>query len=164
MRRPIELRPPQVEDAEHVWALVRDTGVLDLNSSYLYLLLCAHHASTCAVALEGDALVGFVSGYRLPDHPDTWFLWQVGVAEAARGRGLATRLVHEVLDRPAHADVRWLHTTVAPSNTASRALFDGVARALETDLRVEDGFGPHLFPDAHEAEELLVLGPFDRST
>lgn len=159
----VDLRPPTVEDAAAIWQLVRDTGVLDVNSSYLYLLLTAHHAPTCGVAVQGDQLLGFVSGYRLPTQPDTYFLWQIGVAEAGRGQGLATRLALEVLRRPAQADVRYLETTVSPSNTASRALFDGLARRLDTALTVSEGFGPHLFPTEHEAEELLRIGPFTAS-
>ena len=52
-REAIVYRPPSVEEGTAVWQLIRDAGVLDLNFTYCYLLLCKHFSETCAVAEDG---------------------------------------------------------------------------------------------------------------
>ena len=52
--------------------------------------------------------------------------------------------------------VTWVETTVSPSNRPSRALFESLARRLDTALEEEPCFGEELFPpDGHEAEPRL---------
>ncbi len=83
---------------------------------------------------------------------------------SARGQGLAGRLAHFVLNTQAPHGVRYLETTVTQSNTASRALFAGIARRLDTELKESELFTTALFPgDDHEAEPLLRIGPFDEA-
>lgn len=148
--------------------LVRDTGVLDVNSVYAYLLVGEHYSHTSVIAEVGDQLAGFISAYCPPNKPDTVFVWQVGVAEAGRGRGLATRMLLEILQRPACDHVEFLDTTISPSNEASKGLFRGLARKLDTECEESELFGCHLFGDhddedeSHEAEILFRIGPFDR--
>jgi L-2,4-diaminobutyric acid acetyltransferase len=154
----MKIRRPCAEDGARIWRLVESSGVLDCNSAYVYLLLCTHFADTCAVAEDDGKLLGFVTGYRLPDKPDTWFVWQVGVGSAARGRGLGKRLLRAVLTR--HDDIRAIEATVSPSNRASRALFGSLAREFGAPLREGIGFASPLFPDSHEDEPVLRIGPF----
>ncbi len=154
----LTLRPPTVEDGAAIHALVEATGVLDVNSQYAYVLIGAHHSATSVVAEEEGHLLGFIYGYRLPDRPDTLFVWQVGVDDAARGRGLATRMLKWLVER---LGVTYLETTVTPSNTPSRRLFRGFAEKLGADCEVTEGFPSNLFSGTdHEPEELFRIGPF----
>lgn len=161
---PVCFRHPKVDDGAAIWQLVVDAGTLDCNSSYLYLLLCRDFADCCAVAEANGQLQGFTTGFRSAARPDVWFLWQVGVAASARGQKLAGRMAHFILNAQAPKGVRFLETTVAPSNVASRALFDGIARRLETELAESRLFTQLQFPvgeGEHEDEPLLRIGPFD---
>ncbi len=159
------LRAPQVADGAAVHRLIAACPPLDVNSSYAYLLLCIHFAATSVVAETTDErIVGFLSGYRIPDRPDTLFVWQVAVHADARGQGLAGRMLADVLARPAPPPVAWLETTVSPDNAPSRALFAKLARQRGAELTVSDFFRPEDFPDAHAAEELLRIGPLDGPT
>lgn len=149
-------------DGAAIWRLVRDAGVLDLNSEYAYLLIGEHFAPTSVVAeLDGEC-VGFISAYCPPHKDQTVFVWQVGVAKAGRGRGIATRMLIEILNRPACEHARHLETTVGPTNNASAALFRGLARRLHTSVSEHELFGREMFPDpdAHEPEILFRIGPF----
>lgn len=141
-----------------MWSLVRASRVLDLNSPYAYLLVCSHFAATSAVAERAGALVGFVAAYAPPGRPDTLFVWQIGVAEAARGCGLATRLLRHAVDS---AGYRYLEATITASNRASWALFQGFARRRAAAFRETAGFAATHFPQglAHEAETLVRIGP-----
>ena len=64
--------------------LVADTGVLDLNSTYTYLLMATDFAATSIVADRDGDLCGLVTGYHPPTRPEVLFVWQVAVAVAAR--------------------------------------------------------------------------------
>lgn len=161
-----EVRPPRPEDARDITELVRRVSKLDANSPYAYLLLCSHFADTGLVRREDGRLVAFVLGYRPPEQPDTYFLWQVGVDPACRGRGLAGRMVTRLLRRLEGRGVRFLEATVTPSNEASAALFRGVARRLEAPCEERTCFAKELFPpgDAHEDEILFRVGPWAPAT
>lgn len=159
------LRQPGLDDGAAMWRLVKETGVLDLNSAYAYLLVAEHFGPTSVVADIDGEIVGFVSAYCPPHKPETVFVWQVGVAEAGRGCGLATRMLFDVIERPACRErgVRYLDTTIGPSNEASMALFRGFARKLGVEVTETELFGREHFPDpeAHEPEILFRIGPFD---
>jgi len=109
-------------------------------------------------------VVGFVSGYRPPDDPGTLFVWQVAVDAVARGQGLAQRLILDILCRAPCAEVERVHTTVTPSNRASRAMFERLATTLHAPIDVRPHFDRHLhLAGRNETEELFAIGPFDRS-
>ena len=157
-------RAPAVSDGAALWSLARDSGVLEVNSPYSYLLLSEHFADTCVVAERESAPVGFVSAFVSPAAADTVFVWQVGVAAAERGQGVACKLLLQLLARPKCRRVRRLEATVTPSNAASRALFESVARELGVPFSVYPGYGPELFPGSgHEREELIRIGPLPRA-
>ncbi|MCO5120077.1 MAG: diaminobutyrate acetyltransferase [Burkholderiaceae bacterium] len=141
--------------------LVAACPPLDRNSLYANLLQCSHFAPTCALALQGDEAVGWVSGYIPPSTPATWFLWQVAIAPSMRGQGLAQRLIADILARPACAGVRFLETTITPDNEASWHLFRGVAKRLGAPLAHETGFDrDRHFGGRHDTEMLVRIGPF----
>lgn len=148
-----------------MWRLVKETGVLDLNSPYAYLLVAEHFGDTSVVAeLPDGAIAGFVSAYCPPRKDDTVFVWQVGVAEAGRGRGVATRMLMDIVKRDACRHVHYLDTTIGPSNEASMALFRGFARRLGADIERSELFPAEAFPGGadHEPEILFRIGPFTR--
>lgn len=148
-------------DACKIWRLVGESGVLDANSRYCYLLLCRDFADTCLVACRDDELLGFVTAYRPPGRPDCVFVWQIGVTETARGQGLASRLLQALVALPACREVRYLEATVTPSNRASRRLFYSFAETLRVPCVLEQGFPAELFGFGdHEEEELFRIGPF----
>lgn len=153
-------REPGIADGAALYRLVRDCPPLDLNSPYAYLLLCAHHAGTCVVADGADGIAGFVSAYRPPATPEIVFVWQLAVAPAARGHGLALRLLQHLLAQPALNGCRWLETTVTPSNTASRRVFASLAAQLGTGSEERTFFSAEDFQDPHHEPEMLIrIGP-----
>lgn len=154
------LRKPHLGDGRAVHALVRRCPPLDLNSSYSYFLLCSHHAETCVVAEKDGELVGFLSAYRLPQAPHTLFVWQVAVDAAARGHGLAGRMLDELLGRCSCSGVQLIETTVSPSNLASRRVFVRFAAQQNAAWQEEVFLGrAHFGSEDHEEEILLRIGP-----
>jgi diaminobutyrate acetyltransferase len=157
----LEFRCPGVADGVRVWEIARDSQVLDLNSSYAYVLWCRDFAATSVVAVDTGRVVGFVSGYVRPQRADTLFIWQVAVDAGERGRGMAGRMLDRLLDRLRPDGVMRLETTISPDNTASQALFTALARRRHTDITKHDLFAPEHFPDSHQAEELYLIGHDD---
>src|SRR5690554_2044835 len=101
----LSIRAPRSSDGPRVWRLITATGALDNNSLYANLLQCTHFAATCALAEMDGEIVGWMSAYAPPRQPDTLFVWQICVAEAARGQGLAQKLIAAVLARPENASL-----------------------------------------------------------
>ena len=170
----VRFRAPTAKDGKRVWEMVHEAGTLDRNSAYLYILLCDQFSETCAIAeMEGEdgsmEAVGFLTGLIPPKKPDTFFVWQVATLPAARGQGVAGRMIRETLSRPVCSEVNHLEATVGPSNTASDRLFRGFARRVEAEVVVSEGYPEDVFPQpdtstvethAHEAEPLYRIGPF----
>lgn len=153
-------RKPVLGDGAAVCELIRNCPPLDVNSCYCYFLLCSHFAGTSVVAESGDAITGFISAYLEPTAPDTVFVWQVAVDESQRGTGLAGRMLDAIVSRTECAGVRWLETTVSPSNRASRRLFERFADRHGARLEERPFLEAAHFGDSgHEAEPLLRIGP-----
>jgi diaminobutyrate acetyltransferase len=153
----IDLRAPRLEDGADLWRLTRDTGVLDLNSSYQYLLWCRDFAETSVVGVTPDQrLMGFVTGFLRPDEPGTLMIWQVAVDSAARGRGLASRMLDYLVET---TGVEHLETTVTDDNAASKQLFASLADRHEADHTVTPLFTTEMYPDGHDTEYLHRIGP-----
>lgn len=161
MSEPV-IRSATAEDGAGVWRLVGESGVLDLNSSYAYLLVLDHFGDTSVVAEHEGEIVGFITGFRPPREPEAVFVWQVAVAESMRGRGLARRLLDELVRLPGCRGVRFMLTTVTPSNAPSQAMFRSFARGVDAEVAVSPYFREEHFPEGgHEPEELYRIGPFD---
>jgi L-2,4-diaminobutyric acid acetyltransferase len=153
---------PGVADGAALWRIAKDSGNLDLNSSYSYLLWCRDFAGTSAVARDAEGEpVGFVTGYIRPEQPRTLLVWQVAVDSACRGRGLAGALLDGLTARVARErGLSFVETTVSPGNTASERLFASYAERHGAALEREVLFDAGQFPDGpHDPEVLHRIGP-----
>ncbi|MBE9374102.1 diaminobutyrate acetyltransferase [Saccharopolyspora sp. HNM0983] len=156
----LEIEAPVVADGPALHRITRDSGVLDVNSPYAYLLWCRDFAHTSAVARTDDGVVGFVTGYIRPDAPDAVVVWQIAVDASQRGGGVARQLLSHLVDRVQPRGVRYLETTITPDNTASIGLFSALAESRGTGIERSELFTADLFPDAHLGEDLYRIGPF----
>lgn len=139
-----------------MWHLARSVG-LDLNSPYAYVLWGDRFPASSSVAVTGAGeVIGFITGFHPPDDPTTLFVWQIGVAAEARGRGLGGRMLDELLTR---SEARWLEATVTPSNAASAALFRGVGARHGAPVDEAPAFPEDWFPGDHEPEIRFRIGP-----
>ncbi|MCH0539582.1 diaminobutyrate acetyltransferase [Streptomyces sp. MUM 203J] len=153
---------PRVEDGAAIWRIARDSEVLDLNSSYSYLLWCRDFAATSLVARESadGEPIAFVTGYVRPDRPGTLVVWQVAVDHGHRGRGLAALLLDELTTRVAERGVHAVETTVTPDNVPSDRLFTSFAERHSASLERTVLFDGGLFPEGtHEPEVLYRISP-----
>jgi L-2,4-diaminobutyric acid acetyltransferase len=158
---------PAVTDGATLWRIAKDSGTLDLNSSYSYLLWCRDFADTTAVARESDGTpVGFVTGFVRPERPQTLLVWQVAVDAAYRGHGVAAALLDGLTARLVDGQrVDRVETTITPGNTASERLFISYAARHDARVTREVLFDSALFPDGpHQPEILYRIGPLTPHT
>ena len=150
------IREPEKNDAKHIYDLVKKSKVLDLNSQYLYLLQSTHFKNSCSVALFENQIIGFVSGYYLPNENDSLFIWQVAVDENHRGKNLALNLIDNIVSRK---NIRYLISTVTPSNISSQIVFEKFAKKYEANIKKNTLFFIEDFIDSHEEEVQFKIGP-----
>lgn len=159
--RSIQIESPVVDDGVELWRLARESQVLDVNSRYAYLLWCRDFADTTVIARRGedDPALGFITGYRRPEVPDTLFVWQVAVDERARGEGLAGRMLDTLVEQQ-DGDVHHLETTITPDNESSIALFTKFAKRWRAGIDRKELFDEELLGDDHLPEMRFRIGPF----
>ena len=152
------VRKPVAEDGAKVWELVQACKPLDENSMYCNLLQSDHFADTCCLAELSQEMVGWVSAYVLPNDPETLFVWQVAVAEDARGRGLGSLMLQSILRRPQCKDVNRLQTTITADNNASWSLFRRFASFQDSQMDIQPYYTQALhFQERHKTENLVTI-------
>lgn len=158
------LRRPVASDAIDMRRLAQATEVLDVNSTYAYLLLATDFADTSIVADDDGELCGFITGYHPPGRPEVLFVWQVAVAPPNQGHGVAAAMLDRLVarvrnDRRGHPVT--VEATVTPSNRRSRRFFTSFAERHGVPITEHPRFGAE-FLDAdreHEDEPILRIGP-----
>lgn len=163
MPRPLDhstlaIRKVAIEDIGEVYKLlVANRPYVGLNSRYTYFLLARDFANTCLVALDGERIIAFSSGYVPPTRPDTFFSWEVVVDKDYRGNGLQKTLLFYQLKL---TKAKYFEGTINPSNGVSEKNFLEIARLLKTVASKSVLFSEEDFEnDGHEAEHLYRIGP-----
>lgn len=156
----LRVREARPEDGAQLWRLVKESESLELNSGYSYVMMSRFFSDSCLVAEEDDQVIGFVAAFVPPSDPDAVFVWQIGVDRGHRGRGLAGRLLLELLKTERCRPLKRLIATVSPDNKPSMALFRSLARRLDTGFDQRPFFPGEVFPEpGHEPEHLVEVGP-----
>ena len=156
----IQIKNPDSDYGYQISELIKNSPPLDLNSTYLYFIQSHYFNKTCAIAVnEIDRVIGFVSGFQDPRKKDTLFIWQVAISKDARGHGLASKLIHFILQE--HPHMQFIETTITKDNTSSISLFNKISQELNTNI-IEEPFLDKTkhFLNQHDSENLFRIGPF----
>jgi aminoglycoside 6'-N-acetyltransferase I len=91
-----------------------------------------HHL---AVAMHADTVIGFASAvhYIHPDKPAELWINEVGVAPTHRNRGIAKRLLHEVLGLAKSLGCREAWVLTDRSNEAAMRLYQSISARTSRD-------------------------------
>ena len=120
--RGIRVRSAAVSDVPTVMAFAARAATAANWSERQYASTFAdrkHHV--CLVIQDQDEVVGFVVARMLDQE---WELQNIAVTGAARRRGLATRLMGELMERARTAGAEQIFLEVRESNHAARALYE----------------------------------------
>ncbi|MFJ6694986.1 diaminobutyrate acetyltransferase [Streptomyces sp. NPDC091272] len=154
-----EFRAPVPEDGPAVWELVENTDGLDSNSVYYYTLWFRDFTNGSLVATVDDELVGFLTGYRRPDEPDTYFVWQTAVNPRHGIPFLGVKLFQAAADEQVAKGVRYVEATVSAQNKAIIMVLKQFAKKHSANIETRVLFPHSLFPDSHHDEVLYRIGP-----
>lgn len=124
-------------------------------------MMSHYYTDTCVVAKLDQELVGFITAFIPPKQPDTVFIWQIGVDPDHSGKGIGSQLLDQLLDQVKETDIQYVEATITPSNKASQALFEKLAKRHDTSCQVQTFFTLDLFPtqDQYEEELKFRIGP-----
>ena len=155
------IRPCAVDEAREVWDLAANDPVIDTNSPYAYVMASDFWGETFLIARdEHGRLAGYVLGVQRPDRKAV-FVWQIAVADHARRKGLARRLLSALMTAAAPLGLTRLEATVAPANKPSAAMFRRFADDNGVPCEITGGYPGSAFPEAgSEGERLFEIGPF----
>ena len=130
---------------------------------YCNLLQVSDFADTAIIAEMDEEMIGFVTGYRPPGRDHVLFVWQVAVAEKARGHRLGDQmLLHLVARQPG---VTMMETTVTPDNIPSAKMFERFAKDKSAQIKRSVKFSRNQhFDGEHDDEVLFQIGPFDTTS
>lgn len=152
-------RTPVPEDGPAVWKLVESTPGLDSNSVYYYTLWFRDFTDGSLVATVDDELVGFLTGYRRPDEPETYFVWQTAVNPRHGIPFLGVKLFQAAADRQVASGARYVEATVSAENKAILMVLKQFAKKRSAHVETSVLFPGSLFPDSHHDEVLYRIGP-----
>ena len=157
------LRKPISQDGPSVHHLINQIPELDSNSIYSNLLQCSHFSDTSIIAVEQGETVGFISGYVKPGSSETLFVWQVAVCERARGMGIASRMLKQLVERQGIVYITHVEATITQCNTASWALFNRFSKQFAAPIVSSVLFDSSThFNSEYNSEWLARIGPLIR--
>jgi L-2,4-diaminobutyric acid acetyltransferase len=107
----------------------------------------------------GDELVGFLTGYRRPDEPDTYFVWQTAVNPRHGIPFLGVKLFQAAADEQVAKGARYVEATVSAENKAIIMVLKQFAKKHSAQVETRLLFPADLFADSHHDEVLYRIGP-----
>src|SRR5699024_10839939 len=149
---PLVLRAPSEADGAAVAELICSCAPLDVNSTYAYLLLTEHFAQTCVIATKGSQAVRFIAAYQPPSQEHVLFVCEGAVPSSMRWQRLAVRMLEHILQRTHCQEVRYIDTTVARYNQASRRMYYRLADQYQTELNELPFFETYQFDEATQPQ------------
>lgn len=157
--RRAEFRTPRPEDGFAVWELVKDTPGLDTNSPYSYVLWFRDFAECSLLATLNGEIIGFLTGYRRPEEPETYFVWQTAVSPRHGIPFLGVRLFEAAAERQRALGARYVEATVSADNKAIQMVLKQYARKRSAELTERVLFPAEWLGDGHHDEVLHRIGP-----
>ena len=151
----MDFRHPTIDDAGDMWRIAKETS-LDLNSSYSYLMMAELFSDTCMVVEDHGEIVAFTTAFEFKKSPDTLFVWQIAVKSDYRKENLAQKMLYHLVE---DTGSYYVQATIEEENKASFGLFESLADKFDTKFWKSDGFEEADFPDDHDSETMIKVGP-----
>ncbi|MFH2068191.1 MAG: phosphoribosylamine--glycine ligase [Candidatus Omnitrophota bacterium] len=122
--RKIRIGSPKERDAAEVSRFAASSPPLESYPEHIYRIMFRYFGKTCFVVRCGKTIAGFLLGVVSRTLPDTYFLWQVGVAPFMRKKGMGAKLVARAEKKAKDCGCKKIRLTIDPRNTPSRKLFE----------------------------------------
>lgn len=161
----VQFQSPDLSHARDIISIINTTDRLDTNSHYVYALWCSHFASHSVVALREDEVIGFLTGFRSPMHPESYFLWQTATRPRHGVAGLGVDMIDFAVRREIANGATRIEASVDSENTAIRLLMKTLAKRHGGRIEEELLFPGALLAEGGEAhhDEMLMRINLDRA-
>lgn len=128
------LRNVSAADAALLKHLTKKCYPLDVHTPYTYWVVANYHAISSYILQYDKKPIGFITAL---DTPNVVFIWQIGILEEFRRKGLSEMLISAVFDY-AKSVSKDLEVTIAADNDASKSAFASVCKKQNVKM-VEKG-------------------------
>ncbi len=135
-------------DAECALNLARSCPPLDVHTPYTYWVVSRYYGDTCYLIEDDGDPVGYL--LAIPKGA-TLFLWQLGIVESHRGKGL-TALLFDALASSAKGMFDAVELTISPGNGASYGALASWCRSHQLAI---ERLNPIVVPEHEEPGEIL---------
>ncbi|MEX0729547.1 MAG: GNAT family N-acetyltransferase [Aquisalimonadaceae bacterium] len=126
----IQFKSPDISHAEQIAKMVRESEKLDSNSDYYYAIWCTDFSRHSAVALKDNEVIAFVTGYRRPTAPETYFLWQTATKPRHGVPNLGVDLIQFAAEKEIERGANAIEASVDAQNTPIIILMKTLCRRL----------------------------------
>ncbi|MFJ6808749.1 phytanoyl-CoA dioxygenase family protein [Streptomyces anulatus] len=116
-----------------------------------------------AAGHRGRRIVGFLLGYRRPEEPDTYFVWQTAVSPRHGIPFLGVKLFEAAADRQRERGARYVEATVSAEDKAILMVLKQYARKRSAEVADRVLFPSGWLGEGHHDEVLHRIGPLDRT-
>jgi L-2,4-diaminobutyric acid acetyltransferase len=131
---------------------------LGVHTGYTYWVMFHHFNESCFVIQDGGNIIGYVSGMKSQSHSDVFFLWQIGVAEEARGKGYSYLLLEKIFEAAKRMNCKKMQFSLEDLDGASFKSFSGFARKHNREMiSVGKAKYPHSVRESWEEDTLFEI-------
>ena len=149
----MRIRKATQEDFLRVHQFTAGCPPMENYPEHVYKIILRYFGDYCFVAEENGQIIGFAMGIVPQSYPDTFFLWEIGVAPSYQGQGIGGKLIREVENELRKKEFKRIEVTIDPVNLPSQKLFEKmgyqniserVGKTIEVggNLAVEDYYKP----------------------
>lgn len=157
----VTFESPNLSHVKEITRLVDSTHRLDRNSDYAYALWCSEFAENSAVALRDGKVIAFLTGYRRPTDPKTYFLWQTAAEPRHGVPNLGLKLIQYAVEREIQKGARAVEASVDDTNTSIVMLMKGLCRRLGGDLTTDVLFPSSMLSNGDDEHHDEILYRID---
>jgi len=118
------IRKAKEEEFLNVYEFVSRCNLLENYAEHFYKIMLRYFCNSCFVADYNGNIVGFVLGFVSQVHDKTYFLWQIGIDESIRERGIGKMLLEKVEEEVRKLGCNRIELTIDPKNIPSKRLFE----------------------------------------
>ena len=124
----MQIRNCTTSDVDKIRQFVNSCKPLTLHTAYTYWVMFNYLSEGCFVMEEDEKAVGYASGVKSSTEEDVFFMWQIGIAEEFRGKGLSQVLIEKIVNVAKKQNCNILQLTIEPDNEASFSTFNNYAK------------------------------------
>ncbi|WP_156886524.1 GNAT family N-acetyltransferase [Rhizobium gallicum] len=154
----VRFQSPDLSHANAIADLVQGSSRLDKNSNYTYALWCTHFSSCSAVAVRDNEVIAFLTAFRSPEKPESYFLWQTATKPRHGVPALGIDLVEFAVKREISRGARFVEASVDKENKPIRMVMKTLCKRLSGHLSEELLFPAELVSsgDTEHHDETLM--------